>query len=373
MVLYLLRYYPTLTETFVYREIAGLTARGLSVQIAAIGVRADGALQDELPEVPVIRPPRGLSMGAAISGAAQTLMRPEARHQWRWLRERFSPKVAARVMWLTREAQVRGATRIHAHFAGEAAEWACAIAKILGLPFSVTVHATDLFRPRPSLPTILSAARPVITIAEHHREYMLSTYGIGSRVVHCGVEPARYGPSSYAVAAQAPLRVVCVARYAPKKGVVALVRAVEDLPVSVTLRLVSDAPASLASSRTKVGLLPPSQIPGVLAEADVFALPCRVAEDGDRDGIPVALMEAMAAGLPVVTTAVSGIGELVDDTVGWLVPAGDGQALSDALLDAARRPEERARRGRLARARILSSDFTVAHQVAGLLAAWEMR
>jgi colanic acid/amylovoran biosynthesis glycosyltransferase len=371
MVLYLLRYYPTLTETFVYREIAELTDRGVSVHVAAIGEREDGALQDELPDVPVIRPPRGLSTGAVLPALAQMLGSPTARRQWQWLRERYPAKVAARVMWLAREAQGRGVVRIHAHFAGEAAEWAYAVADILQIPFSVTVHATDLFRPRSSLPTLLAAARPVVTVAEHHRAYMETTYEIASHVVHCGVDPSRYSAPSRGTADESPLQVVCVARYAPKKGVDALVRAVEELPVEVSLRLVSDAPLALASARTTVGALPPSQIPAVLAEADLFALPCRVAPDGDRDGIPVALMEAMASGLAVVTTEVAGIGELVDEEVGWLVPPGDVQALRDALLVAARCPEERVRRGKAGRARIGSSDFTVEHQVTGLLEAWD--
>ena len=82
------------------------------------------------------------------------------------------------------------------------------------------------------------------------------------------------------------------------------------------------------------GLFESVEHEGALAGAQVFALPCTVAPDGDRDGIPVSLIEAMAAGLPVITSPVAGIGELVDEEVGWLVPPGDERALRGALRDA---------------------------------------
>jgi len=273
------------------------------------------------------------------------------------------------MLWLARQAERRGFDRVHAHFAGEAAEWARALARILEVPFGVTVHAVDLFRPRESLPQIAAEARPLVTIAEHHQRVIEVRYGVRASVVRCGVEPGRYRNAP--VPPDGSLRVICVARYAAKKGVDALVQAVEELPVDATLRLVSDAPPHLHTSRTTAGALPPSAIPDALARADVFALPCRVAADGDRDGIPVALMEAMAAGLPVITTAVSGIAELVDARVGWVVEPDDPRGLRAALLEAAASPEERIRRGQAGRARIAERGFTVDAQVEGLLAAWE--
>ncbi len=370
MVLYLLRYYPTLTETFVYREITELESRGVKVQIAAIGERADGVLQDELPDVPVIRPPRGLDTWRLGSQLARSFGHPAARREWKWLRQRFRPRVAARVLWLAMEADRLGVTRIHAHFAGESAEWARSVAAILGVPFGVTVHATDLFRPRVSLPQIVGEAKPLITIARHHQQVLAARYGVHAVIVRCGVDPSRYRANRSRAGTAGLLRVVSVARYAAKKGVDSLVRAVEELPVPATLRMVSDAPARLSSARITVGSLPPGQIPSALADADVFALPCRVADDGDRDGIPVALMEAMAAGLPVITTGISGIAELVDEEVGWVIPPDDAAALTAALLSAAASEPERRRRGLAGRERISVRGFTVRDQVDGLLAAW---
>lgn len=361
-VLYLLRYYPTLSETFVYREIAGLQARGVEVVVAALGQRADGALADELPEVQVVRPPRGLSRARALPALLQALGGEGSRAR-AWLSQHQRPKEVLGALWLARWARAQRFDRIHVHFAGEAAEVAHAMGLVTGLPWSVTVHAADLFKPRPSLPWLLGAADPVLTIARHHQALLGQRYGVEATLVRCGVDPARYPPA--APGEEVPMRVVSVGRDVPKKGLDLLVDAAEE--VGVDLRLVSDAPRF--AHRARVGSLPPSQIPGELSQAQLFALPCRRAADGDLDGIPVALMEAMAAGLPVLTTPVSGIPELVDESVGWLVPPDDPAELARALREIGASPAERARRGEAGRQRIAEA-WTAEQQVQGLLSAW---
>lgn len=352
MILYVLRYYPTLSETFVYREISELQRRGFEVAVAALGERSDGALQDELPRVPVWRPPRLPPTPPPLSDL-----------RWLTAQQRFVR--ALRAGWIARRAKAHRVVRVHAHFAGEAAEVARVVARSMGVPFSVTTHAVDLFRPRPAIARVLADARPVFTIAEHHRRYLQQRWGVGSALVRMGVDTSRFSPAERSPAAR--LRVVSVARDVPKKGLDRLARVVSE-DERLELRLVSDAPR-LHGPRVRVGALPPSRIPEVLREADVFALPCRVASDGDRDGLPVALLEAMASGLPVITTAVAGIPELVDGTVGWLLPPDDERALRLALEEAID-PEQRAARGRAARARILERGLTVQAQVDALLAAW---
>lgn len=343
-VLYVLRYYPTLTETFVYREAMALQRRGVSVDAVAWGSRADGALQDQLPTWSVTRPPRGLralSLVPALrhlagsSGRAAFTSIPRA-------------KDGLRALWLADLA--RGYDRVHAHFAGEAAEVAAAAAALAGKPFSVTVHAVDLWKPRPSLEAVLRAARPAIAVcADGQRE--IARLGVKAALVRVGVDPE--GPLA-TPDAPGPLRVIAVGRDVPKKGFDALRRVVARAGFPIDLQIVSDSP--------------PSQVRARLAGAHVFALPCRVAPDGDRDGVPVAVLEAMAAGLPVIAGAAGGVPEVVDERVGWLVPA-DDDALLDALASASADPAERARRGSNGRQRILDG-LTLDHQRDALLAAW---
>ncbi len=331
-VAYVLRYWPTLTETFVAREIAALRDAGVEVDVVALGSRADGALNDELPDVPVI----------SLSGVPRLL----------WER------------WLVRRGRQRKWMRLHVHFAGEAAEWAMRVARALGVPFSVTVHAVDLFKPRPTLPEILGAAAPVVTVSRFHVAHLRDRHGVQAELLYSGIDTSRFVPAD--PAGTGPL--VCVARDVPKKNLDGLVAA---LPREVRLRLVSDA-HRLGGRRVLAGLIPPSRVPRVLARASAFVLPCRAAPDGDRDGVPVSLLEAMAAGLPVVTTRVSGILEIVDDEVGWLLPPDDHAALSDTLRLVAGAPAERALRGAAARRRM--EDWpTPATQARALLGMWHDR
>jgi glycosyltransferase involved in cell wall biosynthesis len=359
---YILRYFPTLSETFVYREIDGLLARGHEVVAIAMGTRADGALQDELPRVPVIRPPRGVG--------ALRLVGPMVRARgpaWEALRRWARPKDVARAAWVFENLKGTNISRVHVHFAGEAAEWGLAIAAALGVPLSVTVHAVDLFKPRPSFATIAEAARPLVTISTANQQEILRACGVASTLVRCGVVPARYA------GAETPggerVTVLAIGRWVPKKGFDLLVDAMRGRP-GARLRLVSDPPPGAVGPDVEVGALPPSAIPGALRQAHLFALPCRVAPDGDRDGIPVVLMEAMAAGLPVIAGDVGGVRELVDDEVGWLIPPGDRAALDAALTEALADPAARARKGAAGRARVVARGFTVDQQVDGLLAAW---
>ena len=145
-------------------------------------------------------------------------------------------------------------------------------------------------------------------------------------------------------------------RWVPKKGLDLLRAACAELGVEPEL-VGAEGPRAF------------SEVRAALHRACLFALPCREAPDGDRDGIPVALMEAMSAGLPVLTTSLEGISELVDETVGWVVPPEDPSALAEALREALSCPEERLRRGRAARERV-RAHWSLDAQVEGLLEAW---
>jgi glycosyltransferase involved in cell wall biosynthesis len=366
-VLVLVRYWPRRSETFVAQEILGLMRRGHDVVVGAIGEGDPGL---EVP-VEVWRPPRGVA-GPATWPAA-LLARAEHPAVWSWLVAQGRIKDATRAAWMGQRAREAGVQRVHVHFAGEAAEWGRLVSAMAGVPMSVTAHASDLFRPRPSLRAVLQAASPVVTVCAHHVRWIERHHGVQAMLVRCGVDPAAFSPDGSPRRARdldvdGDLRLITVARWVPKKGLDDLLHALQMVHANVDLRLVSDPPRPLSDTRVRAGALQPDQVAAALTKADVFVLPCRIADDGDRDGVPVALMEAMASGLPVISTDVSGIPELVDDTVGWRVPAGDVSALATAIDAAADRPT-RLERGHAARQRILQG-WTIDHQVEGLLRAW---
>ena len=352
---YVLRYFPTLTETFVYREAIEVAARGLPLGLVALGARADGAGLTDAPPWTTLRP--------GIGGWAESASSAAGRAAMGTLRERQGLKRAARAAALVGALGPDDA--LHAHFAGEGAEWAQALAASKGLPYGVTVHAVDLYRPRPSLEAVLRGAAVVLTVSAHNAEELWRRYGVRATVVRCGVNPEAWR----AARPEGDGPAVSVGRFVPKKGLDLLIRAVPQVP-GLHARLATDAPAELASPRVELlGLRPTPEIVALYQSASMFVLPCRVAPDGDRDGVPVAMMEAMAAGLPVVTTSLPGLEELVDETTAWIVPPDDEQALVEALSDAWAHPEERRRRGEAGRARVIEG-FTVAGQAEGLLRAW---
>jgi glycosyltransferase involved in cell wall biosynthesis len=246
---------------------------------------------------------------------------------------------------------------LHAHFAHGATTVTWLAAVITGVPFSFTGHAKDIYKeslnPAGLLRRKLLAARFTVTCTEANREHLraLAPEAVVHRVHHglnadlaqlLGVEaPARPDP-------EPTLRVLAVGRLVRKKGFDVLVEACAELVrrgVPFEARIVGEpgdqsAPlAELVARRglaERVRLLGPLGQDGLLAEyraADVFCLPCRIVAGGDRDGIPNVLVEAMACGLPIVTTDVSGIPELVrDGDTGIVVPPDDPRALAAALV-----------------------------------------
>lgn len=360
-VLYLLRYYPCLTESFVREELRALAARpGIDPVVVSMGMRADADLlpPSAHPEVPVWSLPRR-PLERFLPGR-----RPSAGE--RFLREHQRRRDAARLPWL--RARISQASpsvdRIHVHFAGEAAELAHALWLDLGVPYTVMVHAVDLFKPRASLPQVLGAAETVLTVCDHHRA-VLDEQGVPARVLRCGPRLADW--TGLPPPPPGPLRALFVGRNVPKKGLDTLLSAWPPRDPDAQLLVISELDSPVPPGVRILPPGPPAAVRAAMAWANLVVLPCRVAPDGDRDGVPLVLMEAIAAGRPVLSTAVAGIPELVGPEVGWLGEPDQPAALR-ALLDAADPPARRARcpgPGWLE-----ERGFTLAAQVDGLCRAW---
>jgi glycosyltransferase involved in cell wall biosynthesis len=251
------------------------------------------------------------------------------------------------------------------------------LARLLGLPFTFTGHARDLLQiPARSLARRAAEATNVVTCCEENARYIASVVPTEAlppvRVIHHGVELARFVPADHRDAGHFPM-LVSVGRMVEKKGFGDLLSALatlrEDL-VPFRCRIYGNGPLldELLAQRDALGLREHVQFMGAvsspeilqaLQSADAFALTPRVTQDGDRDGIPNVLVEAMACGLPVVTTTAGGIAELVaDDVNGLLVPSGAVDEVAAALRRVLTDPQTRRRLGAEAR-RTVEADYDV--------------
>lgn len=257
---------------------------------------------------------------------------------------------------------------IHAHFAGDQAHIASILASILGAPYTVTTHATDIFVPRnrERLRRVLSGAGAVFTISEYNRAYMEENgiFSGGSVVAKLGIHlpslPKRR-PT------QGPPVAVCTASgLVEKKGVDILLEAAELLREeypSLRFTVIGSDPGGklLAEYRERArdlpvdfpGTLPSNETMDILAGASMFVLPCIRAGNGDLDGIPVSLMEAMGIGLPSISTGVSGIPELIEHgQSGLLAEPGSGEDLALMIRRILENPGEARKMGLAGREKV---------------------
>ncbi len=236
-----------------------------------------------------------------------------------------------------------------------------------------TAHARDIYAD--TQPELLRAeterAQAVVTVSDYNRRYLLSRISPDSNgrvcCIHCGLDLSEFSFQWPRASEPEPPTILAVARLVEKKGVGHLIRAADILRGqgrSFRVQIIGDgdlrqvlenqvAERGLQDRVTLLGAQPHEKVRLAYARASIFVLPCLVAADGDRDGLPVVLLEAMASGLPVVSTSVVGIPELIaSERDGLLVPPNDPRALADALARLLVDPDLRDRLARAARAKI---------------------
>lgn len=349
---YVVKRYPRFSETFIVNEILAHEAAGREVEIVSLYPPNDTHFQDSLGAVRASvtyltgEGLRAADLWKALEDAARIFPRlwSELAHaQGSEAREVYQ---AARLACLVHE---RGLGHLHAHFASTATEVARLAARFAQVPYSFTAHAKDIFHEsvRPAdLARKLREAKAVVTVSDFNVLHLQSRFGAdASRVqrLYNGLDLERFprrdpGP-------RRP-RIVAVGRLVEKKGFIHLVEACELLRArgrtfsctiigsgeeEARLRAAIGA-RSLEAQVLMPGPLPQREVIRHLCEAAVFAAPCVVGTDGNADGLPTVLLEAMALGTPCVATRVTGIPEIVrDQETGLLLPEKDPVALADAL------------------------------------------
>lgn len=373
-VVYVLKRFPRLSETFILRELLELERQGQPIAIEALLPPEAGHGHPELaalkatvrylPRHPSLRQPRVALAHLAVA----------RRHPTRWWREAIRARrtrtwrrflQAGLVAHRTDRLQAR---HLHAHFATAAADVARIAGGLTHTPFSVTAHAKDIFHRdnQAFFRSRVDGAAAIVTVSRYNTEHLRS-------VLRGAATPIHYIPNGVELPPPPPPcptgPVLCVARLVPKKGIDTLIKACAltgadgpDLEIIGGGELLSEL-AQLVDElglEGRVRLLGPRPSPEVdaaFARCSIVALPCRVAADGDRDGLPTVLLEALARGRAVISTDIIGIPEVVRDGVtGLLVPPDDPHALAAAILQLWNDPALAIRMGDSGR-QLISQDY----------------
>lgn len=365
-VAYISQFYPHLTETFVYREVLGLREHGLDVRTFACWSPDRERLSAEsLPLVDETGYVFPLAVGRFVANHLRALATAPLRYlgTLAWMLTRrgeslknrgFSILHFAMAVHLAPSMRRMGIAHIHAQFSINAATIALVLSRLYDIPFSFTAHNL-LFTKQMLLGEKVRHARFIVAISDYTRRVLVDSAPPGVdpsdriHVVHCGLSTEAFVPGEARDAESRESEtasLLFVAQLQERKGVTVLVEACGELAARGTpfeCTIVGDGPDYAAARElvrdlkledrvTLTGALPQERLPAHLERADVFVLPCVETASGDLDGIPVALMEAMACGIPVVSTRVSGIPELIEDGVtGALVDSRDSGQLADAL------------------------------------------
>ncbi len=349
---YVVKRFPRYSETFVVTEVLAHEAAGWEIEIFSLRPTNDTHFQDLLPRVrAAVRylPSEGTKptdFWAALQDAGQLM--PGAWSALMAARGELAGNVYQALL-LAIEVRRRGIDHLHAHFATIATSVARMAARLAGVPFTFTAHAKDIFHEtvqQDDLRRKLEDAAAVVTVSDFNLEYLRETYGYSARRVrrlYNGLDLERF---PFGDAHERPPHVVAVGRLVAKKGFDVLVEAAallaeRGVEFSVDLIGEGDLEAPLRERVRELGLesrfrllgpRPQAEVVRAVAAAAAFALPAVVGEDGDRDGLPTAVLEAMALGTPCVSTDVTGIPEVLHDgETGLLVPQNDAAALADAL------------------------------------------
>lgn len=361
-VAYIMSRFPKLTETFVLYEALALEQQGTRVEIypllrertevmhpeaAALVGRAhfQPFLSSEIIAANLRRLFR--QPGAYLKALAEVIRANLGSKNYLLGGLGIFPKTVLFAETMERE----GVRHIHAHFASHPAAAAFVIHRLTGIPFSFTAHGSDLHIDRHMLREKVAEAAFIVAISEYNRNLILEEcgerYAEKVCIIHCGVDPAIFCPPAPRQAdLDRPLQVLCTGTLHPVKGQQYLIEAchlLQQRGIRINCRFIGEGPDrpmleelirryNLEETVSLLGRRTRTEVAAALSEADVVVAPSVPTPEGRREGIPVALMEAMASGLPVVASKISGIPELVvHEQTGLLTEAGNPESLAAAL------------------------------------------
>lgn len=369
-VLYVTSRFPSITATFIANEMAAVTATGADVHIAALWKPLPGhdGHPVEIPLLPKAVPFDLRSPGTWLAMAKALARRPSVlkllaelvpgHAKSPWLFAKLLGSIP-RGLFFGSWAADHDMDRLHAHFLTTPTTVAMIAGHVAGIPYSATAHAFDITSTDPrimngSVSLKCRRADAIVTISEYNRGDILSRWpelaDVRLEVIYNGIDTSTFTPDRAVPALSAgpsgPVKILTVSSLIEKKGHEYMIRAVAGLAaqgLDVRLDIYGEGPrreqlAELIKSlgaEDCVALQGPAnqaEVVKLCQEADIFGLACCVVASDDADGLPTVLIEALAAGLPTVSTQVTGVPEIiVDGETGRCVPSRDVESLQEAI------------------------------------------
>ena len=395
-----LKGYPRLSETFIAQEILSLQRLGLDYHLISLRHPTDGATHPIHQEItgPVSYLPEYLYQAPGRVFRAWRAVRRAPGYQQAWinwvqdLRRDFTANRVRRfgqALVLAHELPPE-INWIYAHFLHTPASVARYAANIKQLPWSCSAHAKDIWTsPDWEKTEKLMDMAWLVTCTRANRDHLQglnNDTGDKVQLLYHGLDFERFNSDGHTYsktdgsAAQQPVKILSVGRAVEKKGYDVLLRALDGLAGDLNWKMIhvggGELLSNLKNQALKSGLsdriewrgaCPQEMVLELYREADIFVLASRVADDGDRDGLPNVLMEAQSQGLPCLSTRVSAIPELIiDNETGVLVEPDDENALSSALARLIREPALRQKLGQAGKKRV--SEAFSHHATIGALA-----
>jgi colanic acid/amylovoran biosynthesis glycosyltransferase len=347
---YLFERFPSFTQTFCFREVEEMLRQGMSPAIYSIREADEGSAFEAslLGQVQYLPKDEALNQAVREARAAHRI------HSDVWdvfsgWGDRGDKTRLYEAAWLGLELKRRRIRHVHAHFAGIAARTAYWMKQFYGITYSFTGHANDIFCETDlpvSLDELVKEARLVATETDYSRDWLrrrCPQWAAKIERVHNGIHPGEFTRADFAAE---PPEIISVGRLIEKKGFGELIEAcamLRDRGVQYRCRIVGTGPlenalldqiarAGLTGHVLLEGARPEADVIAFLRQARVFALACTRDADGGSDNLPTVIMEAMAAGLPVVSTRVAGVPEMIQDcATGRLLDEHDVPGLASAL------------------------------------------
>jgi colanic acid/amylovoran biosynthesis glycosyltransferase len=382
-VAYIMSRFPKLTETFILYEIIALEKQGIKVETFPLLREQAKTIHKEAQEL-TERAHFHPFISGKILAAHWCFIRRDFRTYFRTIAEVFSGTfgslnffigalgILPKTVRFAYEMEQLGVQHVHAHFATHPAVAGLIIYRLTGIPFSFTAHGSDLHVEKRMLDKKIRAASFATTVSFFNKKLMVKEGGEETRekihVLRCGVDTKLFSPCEKKAEGRS-FQILCVASFEEVKGHKYLVDACKILSeqgLDFECHFVGYGPLrkQVENQIEELGLqdkfhlhggLPRTMVVEMLVKSDVFVLASVPTRQGKREGIPVVLMEAMASGLPVISSQLSGIPELVDDGIsGVLIEPRDSEALARTLLDLAADPAKNISLGRAGREKVLN-------------------